>query len=112
MRKGKVLYNTIFAGIITETEDGMYVFKYDEKYIQNYPTKFLTFTMPVREKPFTDNRLFPFFEGLIPEGWLLDIASKSWKINVNDRMGLLLACCQNCIGAVSVEPILTEENEN
>jgi serine/threonine-protein kinase HipA len=112
MRKGKVFYNTIFAGIITETEDGMYVFQYDEKYIQNYPTKFLTFTMPVREKPFIENRLFPFFEGLIPEGWLLDIASKSWKINVNDRMGLLLACCQNCIGAVSVEPILTEENEN
>lgn len=52
-----------------------------------------------------------FFEGLIPEGWLLDIASKSWKINTNDRMGLLLACCQNCIGAVSVEPIQGEDGE-
>jgi HipA-like protein len=51
------------------------------------------------------NGFSPFFEGLIPEGWLLDIASKNWKINKNDRMGLLLACCQNCIGAVSVMPL-------
>ena len=65
--------------------------------------------MPVSSKPYTDKRLFPFFEGLIPEGWLLDIASKNWKINPNDRMGLLLSCCQNCIGAVSVQPI---QNEN
>ncbi|MEJ0101237.1 MAG: HipA N-terminal domain-containing protein [Bacteroidota bacterium] len=48
---------------------------------------------------------FSFFEGLIPEGWLLEIASKNWKLNPNDRMGLLLACCRNCIGAVSIEPM-------
>jgi len=44
--------------------------------------------MPVRLAPYIDKRLFPFFEGLIPEGWLLDIASKNWKLNINDRMGL------------------------
>jgi serine/threonine-protein kinase HipA len=66
--------------------------------------------MPVREELYKSNRLFPFFEGLIPEGWLLNIASKNWKINPNDQMGLLLACCQNCIGALSVQPI-AEENE-
>jgi serine/threonine-protein kinase HipA len=65
--------------------------------------------MPVTNEPYIDNRLFPFFEGLIPEGWLLDIALTSWKINRNDRMGLLLACCQNCIGAVSVVPIIDED---
>lgn len=94
------------AGTLTETDDGEYVFQYDEAYVQAHPTAPITLTMPVRDKPYKDKRLFPFFEGLIPEGWLLDIASKNWKINRNDRMGLLLACCQNCIGAVSVEPIL------
>ena len=59
---------------------------------------------------YKEKRLFPFFEGLIPEGWLLDIATKNWKINVNDRMGLLLACCSNCIGAVSVEPLNTNDD--
>lgn len=105
MRQGKVYYNNNLAGIITETNDGEFVFQYDETYVKNYPKYFITFTMPVTLKPYRDNRLFPFFEGLIPEGWLLNIASENWKINKNDRMGLLLACCQNCIGAVSVEPI-------
>ena len=53
-------------------------------------------------------KLFPFFDGLIPEGWLLNIAERSWKINQRDRMSLLLACCKDCIGAVSVVP--EEEN--
>ena len=105
MRKAAILYKDIHAGILTETDEGEYRFEYDEKYIKQHPKQFLTFTMPVSPKTYTDKRLFPFFEGLIPEGWLLDIASKNWKINPNDRMGLLLACCQNCIGAVSVQPI-------
>ncbi len=67
--------------------------------------------MPVAKDPYISNRLFPLFEGLIPEGWLLNIASKNWKINTNDRMGLLLACCQNCIGAVSVVPIVEKDEE-
>ena len=75
----------------------------------DHPNRFITFTMPVSERAYTDNRLFPFFEGLIPEGWLLDIASKNWKINRNDRMGLLLVCCQSCIGAVSVIPIAEDD---
>ena len=52
--------------------------------------------------------LFPFFDGLIPEGWLLNIAENNGKINQRDRMSLLLACCKDCIGAVSV---ISEEEE-
>jgi len=110
MRKASIYYKDHLAGILTETDDGEYIFQYDEAYIKAYPKAFITFTMPVNPKPYKDKRLFPFFEGLIPEGWLLDIATKNWKINPNDRMGLLLACCQNCIGAVSVQPI-PQENE-
>ena len=110
MRTGIIKYNNVLAGILTEEDSGDYVFVYDESYAQKYPDQFITFTMPVTTTAYIDKRLFPFFEGLIPEGWLLDIASKNWKINRNDRMGLLLACCQNCIGAVSVIPKL-DSNE-
>jgi serine/threonine-protein kinase HipA len=111
MRKGRVLYKEYFAGTITETDDGEFVFQYDATFVEEHPRDFITFTMPVTNKPYKEKRLFPFFDGLIPEGWLLDIASKSWKINKNDRMGLLLACCKNCIGAVSVEPIPNLDEE-
>ncbi len=108
MRKANIYYKDILAGVLSETDDGDYIFKYDNIYITNHPLQFITFTMPVREEAYTEKHLFSFFEGLIPEGWLLNIASKNWKININDRMGLLLACCKNCIGAVSVEPIIID----
>lgn len=111
MRKGEVYYKDLLAGTIEETDDGEYIFQYDESYVKEHPDNFITFTMPVSESPYKERRLFPFFEGLIPEGWLLDIAAENWKINRNDRMGLLLACCQNCIGAVSVVPVKNMEYE-
>jgi serine/threonine-protein kinase HipA len=111
MRKAQIYYNDTIAGILTETDDGDYLFKYEDDYVMNHPGQFITFTMPVTTKAYVGDRLFPFFEGLIPEGWLLEIASKNWKINTNDRMGLLLACCKNCIGAVSVIPIDEKDEE-
>lgn len=111
MRSATIYYKNDIAGILTETNDGNYVFQYDTFYVKTYPNQFLTFTMPVSAQKYISNRLFPFFEGLIPEGWLLEIASNNWKINRNDRMGLLLACCHNCVGAVSVLPIISEDNE-
>lgn len=111
MRTGIIKYNNELAGTLTEEDSGEYVFEYDESYVQKHPNQFITFRMPVTTRPYRSTRLFPFFDGLIPEGWLLNIAAESWKINKNDRMGLLLACCQNAIGAVSVHPLNPKGNE-
>ena len=100
MRIAEIYYKEDLAGHLTETDDGEYLFQYAVDYVERHPNQFLAFTMPVRPQPYKDKRLFPFFEGLIPEGWLLDIATKNWKLNPNDRMGLLLTCCQNCIGEI------------
>jgi len=110
MRQGIVKYNNQIAGTLTEEDNGAYVFEYDEQYTIKHPNQMITFEMPVTNRPYKSKRLFPFFDGLIPEGWLLNIAAESWKINKNDRMGLLLACCQNAIGAVSVHPIKEKAN--
>ncbi len=111
MRQAQILYGDIQAGVLTETDHGEYTFEYSQNYIKNYPKQFISFSFPVKSTIYKEKRLFPFFEGLIPEGWLLDIATKNWKINSNDRMGLLLACCHNCIGAVSVHPLKQEDDE-
>lgn len=108
MRQGIVKYNNIQAGLLTEDDNGEYFFVYDEAYAKAYPDQFITFQMPVSTRAYRSKRLFPFFDGLIPEGWLLNIAAETWKINKNDRMDLLLACCQNAIGAVSVHPVIPE----
>lgn len=109
MRQATIYYKSELAGTLTETDEGIYTFQYDASYIEKHPGWMIAFSMPVAKGLYTNTRLFPFFEGLIPEGWLLDIASRNWKINPNDRMGLLMACCSDCIGAVSVLPLDPED---
>jgi serine/threonine-protein kinase HipA len=100
-RKAKIYYTDLFAGTLTEDETE-YTFKYDDVYLQSPNSQPISLTFPIKKELFRSKTMFPFFDGLIPEGWLLDIAQKNWKLNPRDRMGLLLSCCKDCIGAVSV----------
>ena len=108
MRKAEIKIYDKTSGWLVEDENG-YNFKYDTSYLNSPSPDPISLTLPLQEKPFTSKILFPFFDGLIPEGWLLDIAQNNWKLNPRDRMGLLLACCKDCIGAVSVHPLNNEE---
>jgi serine/threonine-protein kinase HipA len=101
MRKASIFFGDDLAGKLVEDEEG-YTFFYDTNYLNAQNTEPVSLTLPLSDKPYKSQVLFPFFDGLIPEGWLLDIAEKNWKLNERDRMGLLLACCKDCIGAVSV----------
>ena len=87
MRKGKVLCNGIAAGIITEDEHG-YTFVYNKAYLSMPDAQPVSLTLPLRQEPYTNNVMFSFFDGLIPEGWMLNIAERNWKINRRDRMAL------------------------
>lgn len=101
LRKGRVLYTGEYAGEIRELDDH-YEFQYDKTYLKSDTAKAISLTLPFQQEPFKSPLLFSFFDGLIPEGWLLDVAEKNWKLDPRDRMGLLLACCKETIGAVSV----------
>ncbi|MEN8251073.1 MAG: HipA N-terminal domain-containing protein [Bacteroidota bacterium] len=98
--KGNVYYNDTFSGTIEETDSG-FRFMYDKQYVEVKGNP-ISVTLPLSIEPYESNTMFPFFDGLIPEGWLLDIAAEYWKIKPNDRMKLLLTVCEDCIGAVSV----------
>lgn len=106
-RSGKVFMHDVPAGTITEDEDG-YRFTYFSDYLEREDTEPVSLTLPLRSEPYVDKTMLPFFDGLIPEGWLLSVAQKTWKLDPRDRMGLLLACCKDCIGAVSVVPLEKE----
>ncbi|WP_019946910.1 HipA N-terminal domain-containing protein [Hymenobacter aerophilus] len=109
MRQAEVrMYNQV-AGYLTQDEQG-YTFAYAPAYLQDGAGP-ISLTLPLREQPYVALVLFPFFDGLIPEGWLLDVAERNWKLNTRDRMGLLLACCQDCIGAVSIYPLPASDDD-
>lgn len=101
MRTADIYFQDIHAGTLEEHDDG-YVFSYRPDYLSRKNATPVSLSLPLREAPYRDKRLLPFFDGLIPEGWLLDIAERTWKLDPRDRMGLLLACCRDCIGAVRV----------
>jgi serine/threonine-protein kinase HipA len=106
-REGNVLYKGIKAGIVWQDDEG-YGFVYDAEYLEK-ATDPVSLTMPLRKAPYLGKTMLPFFDGLIPEGWLLDITVKNWKLDPNDRMQLLLTACRDCIGAVSIESKNSEQ---
>ncbi|MEO7177182.1 MAG: HipA N-terminal domain-containing protein [Saprospiraceae bacterium] len=108
MKKAEIKIHSETAGWLIQDENG-YHFFYDESYLKKVNPEPISLTLPLQDNVFSSKVLFPFFDGLIPEGWLLEIAEKNWKLNPRDRMGLLLACCKDCIGAVEVHPVYETE---
>lgn len=106
MKRALVYYRDVLAGRLTESDEG-YTFQYEVTYLSNPQAQPISLTLPLRSEAYQSLVLFPFFDGLIPEGWLLDVALRNTDISILDRMSLLLLCCKDCIGAVSVVP----ENE-
>lgn len=100
-RQGYVFVQNIFSGIVSETDFG-YRFVYDSDYLASENPLAVSLTLPLQRKPFDSSTLFSFFDGLIPEGWLLNVVSRNWKIDRFDRFGLLLASCRDSVGDVSV----------
>jgi len=100
-RKANIYVNQSKAGVLEETETG-YRFQYDYQYFSQKNAEPVSLTLPLQEEAYESQVLFPFFDGLIPEGWLLDVVEETWKVNPKDRMGLLLVSCRDTIGHVSV----------
>ena len=100
-RTAYVYVRDAFAGILKETDEG-YSFKYDREYAADNANVPVSLTMPLRDEEYTSKWLFPFFDGLIPEGWLLNIVTHNWKLDSRDRFGILLVACKDPIGAVSI----------
>ncbi len=108
MRRAKIYYKEMLAGILTENDNG-YTFCYLPEYLASKTAKPVSLTLSLQKEAYESQVLFPFFDGLIPEGWLLDVALRNTDISILDRMSLLLMCCKDCIGAVSVVGIEEEE---
>lgn len=101
-RKAYVYIRNSYAGVLEETDEG-YSFAYDFDYIKNENAVPISLTLPIQNENFTSRTLFSFFDGLIPEGWLLNVVTRNWKIPENDRFAVLLVACKDPIGNVSIK---------
>lgn len=104
LRQVGVYVRNRFAGTLQVTDEE-YRFEYDSIYLNSPNAQAVSLTLPLRNEPYTSHVLFPFFDGLIPEGWLLNVVSRNWKISQKDRFGLLMVACHDCIGCVSLREV-------
>jgi serine/threonine-protein kinase HipA len=97
VRKARVFVHGIEAGVLEQ--DSNYIFTYHSKY-QGAP---VSLTMPLLNKRFEFDVFPPFFEGLLPEGAMLEALLRKYKIDRNDYFGQLLQVGQDLVGAVTIE---------
>jgi serine/threonine-protein kinase HipA len=100
MRKAQVFINGIPAGTLEEIEPGR---KYRFKYDKDYDGAPVSLTMPLDRKEFIFDRFPPFFEGLLPEGDMLDGLIREKKIDPKDYFSQLMAVGGELVGNVTVE---------
>ena len=99
MRKARVLINGVEAGVLEQLKDNEYLLTYHDDY-HGAP---VSLTMPLANKMYEFNQFPSFFEGLLPEGAMLEALLRKYKIDRNDYFGQLIKVGRDVVGAVTIE---------
>ena len=99
MRKAIINVHGNRAGILTEMNANEYYFEYDE----SYQEEAVSLTMPLNHKKYSYKAFPPFFEGLLPEGIMLEGLLRIAKIDKMDYFSQLIATGNDMVGAVTVK---------
>lgn len=106
MRQAEVLANRTLTGILTETDDRRYIFKYDDTYLANPAYPAISLAFPKRKEEYISDELFPFFFNMLSEGANKAIQCRTLKIDESDAFGLLLATAKHdTIGAITINEL-------
>ena len=106
MRVAEVFTNGVLAGTLSETDEGKYIFKYDNAYLLDSRNRAISLSLPKRKEAFIADELFPFFHKMLSEGEIKALQCMMHKIDENDAFGLLLATADNdTIGAITVKQL-------
>lgn len=108
MKKAKVFNNDVFCGYLIQNDYG-FCFEYIDEYLKDKNAKAVSLTLPLRKEPYFSSVLFPFFDGLIPEGWYLYLTIKTFNLDPKNRFDILLKTGKNTIGSVTIGEILENE---
>jgi serine/threonine-protein kinase HipA len=99
----EVYQNGTLAGLLTQTDQKHYRFQYDEDYLAHGAP--IGFRFPIQKAPFESEGLFPFFDNLASEGWLMHIQSQTQKIDEADTFSMLVHNGADLIGAITLKEV-------
>lgn len=98
MRQAKIYVNAQLAGLLTEWDEHYYTFEYEHDY-KDSP---VSLTMPISQNKYEYTQFPPFFDGLLPEGFMLDGLLKQAKLDRHDYFGQLITVGADLVGNVTV----------
>ena len=100
LKTAEVFFKNKRAGFLYQTEKG-YMFVYDEDFLKENIS--ISISLPLRKEPYESKELFPFFSGLLPEGWYLELVLAKQKVERNNPFGILISTAgSDTIGAVTI----------
>jgi len=106
MRQAEVYTNGVLAGLLTETDEGDYCFRYEDAFLADDRQSAISPSFPKEGREFTSDVLFPFFANMLAEGANRAYQCRTLKIDEEDAFGLLLATAHtDTIGAITVKAI-------
>ena len=101
MRSAEICLHGTRVGVLNELDNGHCQFQYDF----DYAGAPVSVTMPVKPEPYNFGTFPPFFDGLLPEGLMLEALLRQLKIDRRDSFAQLCAVGGDLVGAVTVEQI-------
>lgn len=102
MKKAKVFVNRQLAGELHELQRGK---RYQFIYIDGYKGGSVSLTMPTSQSLYEFDRFPPFFDGVLPEGPMLEGLLRGRKLDRDDLMGQLIAVGGDLVGNVTVKAL-------
>ncbi len=106
MRQATVLYKKEPAGLLTQLDDGSFVFKYDKQWFEDASKPAISLTLPKTQQEYRAPVLFPFFYNMLPEGANKQVVCFENRIDPNDPFGILLTtAAHDTIGAVQLKKL-------
>lgn len=105
-KKAEVYNNDSLAGLLEKTEQGEYVFTYNQHYLNDNEKSAISLTLPKKKEAYRSPKLFPFFYGLLSEGVNKQTQCRLLKIDEKDHFSLLLKTANSdTIGAVTIKEL-------
>lgn len=100
MKRANIFVNGILAGQLEEIQHGtLYRFSYAGDYVGQS----VSLTMPTTQSSYDFDRFPPFFEGLLPEGIMLESLLRQSKLDRDDLLSQLICVGHDLVGNVTVE---------
>ena len=100
MRRAKVFVDGTLAGHLIEFEKNR---RYEFVYSEEYTGQSISLTMPLTKRVYPFDRFPPFFDGFLPEGFMLEALLMKGKIDSDDRFEQLVRVGGELVGNITVE---------